>query len=88
MAIGAAVIAPQMADIRQLHSKSVVQDRAIQSNAVMLGRLEERLAGRIEVLTKQTVRAREEIDWVWDLLHSRFGYRDGERGRKDPNLKE
>jgi LPXTG-motif cell wall-anchored protein len=48
MAIGAAVIAPQMADIRQLHSKSVVQDRAIQSNAVMLGRLEERLAGRIE----------------------------------------
>lgn len=85
MAIGAAVIAPQYADINALEQRVAEQSKVIHENAVQLGRLEEREVGANSTIQYQTQRTREEIDWVWDLLHSRFGYRDPERQRTNPN---
>lgn len=85
MAIGAAVITPQMSDIKSLGQEISRQRTVIQENAVHINKLEERLAGHQETIGSQVVRSREELDWVWDLLHSRFGYRDPGSQRKEPN---
>lgn len=85
MAIGTAVIAPQMMDIREVKESVRVLSAADTEEARSIGVLEERIKGVEENFASKFQRNREEIDWVWDLMHSRFGYRDPQRQRFDPN---
>lgn len=88
MAIGAAVIAPQMSDLADLRraASSASQERHV--NTVQVSRLEQKVDGYYAEINTQLSRTREEIDWVWDLLHSRFGYRDPHSQRHEPNRRE